>query len=107
MSTNRNEPPRGKSGTSNTSEAGMRHDQSGEFDYGLEGGHGQQYGEDRTGGTTNAEGTVPERKDPAAPSTSYEYPNGDRGDKSGRNLEQQAQASGTPGKNGGRQPTAA
>ena len=103
MSTNRNEPLRGKP----TSEAGMRHDQTGEFDYGLEGGQGQQFGEDRTAGTTTVEGIVPDRKDPAAPSTSYEYPNGNRGDKSGRNLEQQAEVSGVPGKPSGRQPTAA
>ena len=53
------------------------------------------------------ETTLPERKNPASPNTSYEYPSGDRGDKSGKNLEQQAQASGTPGKPGGRQPTSA
>jgi len=40
--------------------------------------------------------TVPERKDPLAPSTSHEYVNGDRGDKSGRNLEQQEVVGGTP-----------
>ena len=53
------------------------------------------------------ETTLPERKNPASPSTSYEYPSGDRGDKSGKNLEQQAEASGTPGKAGGRQPNSA
>jgi len=53
------------------------------------------------------ETTLPERKNPASPNTSYEYPGGDRGEKSGENLEQQAQASGTPGKPGGRQPTSA
>ncbi len=39
---------------------------------------------------------VPERRNIDAPSTDYEYPNGDRGDKSGRNLEQQEAAKGTP-----------
>ena len=103
MGTNRNGPPRG----GESSETELRHDQTGEFDYGLEGGQGQRFSDDRPEGTEKAEGTVPERKDPSALSTAYEYPNGDRGDKSGRNLAQQTAVSGTPGKAGGRQPTSA
>ncbi len=39
---------------------------------------------------------VPEKRNVDSPSTDYEYPNGDRGDKSGRNLEQQEAVKGTP-----------
>lgn len=108
MSVNRGESQPEGSVPSKRSEAGMRHDQSGEFDYGVEGRQSQQHGPDSTQGTGNAENsTLPERKDPKSPSTSHEYPNGNRGVKSGKNLEQQAQASGTPGGTGGRQPNAA
>lgn len=40
--------------------------------------------------------SVPEKRSPDSPSTDYDYPAGNRGGKSGRNLQQNAAASGDP-----------
>ena len=63
-----------------------RNERRPEFEYGIKGGQDQQTGKGRTGCAKNPESTRPERKDSPAPSISYEYPNGDRGNKSRRNI---------------------
>lgn len=47
----------------------MEHDQTGEFDYGVEGGQTQKHGQDRTDGTDSAIRQTEKRDTPVSPAS--------------------------------------